>query len=145
MNQLTPVVNERKVKMAKSDEVSSLEALIKSHAESINKMKDELKRAREMYQDGFSNDPGFRKEEEKVKEATKLRSKVKEAIASNPNNVVLKQKMTDLRIDIKESQETLSELLLDYNHKTEATQLEIWEGQIFDIVRRARIVKRSSK
>lgn len=144
MNQIVPIVNERKVKAGESTELVTLESLIKGHYESMERLKHELRASREMYKDGFDNDPGYREKQEAVKAANKERLKVREAIASNPNNVALKQKIVNLREDFKDQQETLSELLLDFNSKTAATQLEIFTGQIFEIVRKAKVVRKRS-
>ena len=49
----------------------SLEELIKNHIESIEKLKLEVKQAKEMFDDSFESNPTYREHMEKVKDVTK--------------------------------------------------------------------------
>jgi hypothetical protein len=123
----------------------SLEELIKNHIDSIAKLKVELKKEREMYDDSFNNDPVYREHDEKVKEATKAKLSVKKQIGSQPSVALLAQKVKDLRFDISEQNKTLSDLLSDYKEQTGATQIETRDGQILELVNSIRLVKINSK
>ena len=50
----------------------SLEEMIKTHINSIDRMQNELKEARQMFEDGFINDPTFREIAQKAKEAAEI-------------------------------------------------------------------------
>lgn len=123
----------------------NLAELINNHIESIDKLKDELKAAREMYEDSFNNDPTYKENEDKVKEVTKAKNAVRQQIAKQPSVATLEQKVKDLRFDISESSKTLSDLLQDYKDQTGATEIETRNGQILEIVSTSRLVKRSTK
>lgn len=123
----------------------SLEELIKNHIESIAKLKEELKAQREMHEDSFNNDPVYREHDEKVKEATKAKLSVKKQIGSQPSIALLAQKVKDLRTDLSEKNQTLSDLVADYKEKTGATQIETRDGKILEIVSTVKLVNRSSK
>lgn len=140
-----PIVNEIQLKTESPEIVLSLENLIKSHVKSISELSLELKNNREMYNDSFDGNPTFREHSEKVKEATKARSVIKQQIAKQPSVSLLEQKLKDIRFDLKEQKKTLSDLLLDYRQKTQATQLELFDGQLVDIVESAKIVKSSQR
>jgi parvulin-like peptidyl-prolyl isomerase len=123
----------------------NLEELIKNHIDSLDKLRNEMKEQREMYEDSFNNNPTYREHVEKVKEATKGRSQVRQQIAKQPSVAVLDQKIKDMRFDIKEKQQTLSDLLADYKEQTGATSIETRNGQVLEIVSTARLVRKNSR
>lgn len=130
-----------------SDKVAtllSLEELIKNHVQSMDKLRVELKQAREMFDDSFNNNPTYREHSERVKEATKARTQVKQQITKQPSVAQLDQKIKDLRFDISEKNKTLSDLLQEYMTQTGATQLEV-DGQTLEIVSVSRLVRKNTK
>ena len=52
----------------------SLEELIKNHIESTQKLREEIKQAREMFEDSFNNNPTYREHSERVKEVSKSKN-----------------------------------------------------------------------
>lgn len=123
----------------------NLEELIKNHIEAIDKLRDELKQHREMFEDSFNNNPTYREHVEKVKEVNKAKSSVRQEIAKQPSVSMLKQKVDDLRFDINEQGKTLSDLLQDYKEQTGATQIEARNGKTYEIVSVSKLVTKSSK
>lgn len=121
----------------------NLEELIKNHIDAIEKLRIEVKQQKEMYEDSFNNNPTYREHVEKVKEATKGRSQVRQQIAKQPSVAILDQKIKDLRFDMKEKNQTLSDLLADYKEQTGATQIETRSGQVLEIVSTAKLVRRT--
>lgn len=119
----------------------NLENLIKNHVQKINELKVELKKVREMYNDSFNNDPLYQEANIKAKDVVKSKNAVKNSISKQPSVAALAQKVKDIRFDLKESQTTLSDLLCDYKEQTGATQLELFGGQIADIVQVAKLVR----
>ncbi len=112
----------------------NLEELIKNHIESAGKLRDEIKANREMYDDSFGNNPTYRENDEKVKEVTKAKLSVKKQIGSQPSVALISQKLKDLRFDLNENNQTLSELLKDFREQTGATQIETRDGKVMEIV-----------
>ena len=127
---------------AATDAMLSLEELIKNHLESIDKMKIELKKQREMLDDSFESNPTYREHMEKVKDVTKAKNSVKQEIAKQPSVATLAQKVKDTRFDISEKNKTLSDLLQDYVEQTGATQLETRDGKTLEIVKTSKLVYR---
>lgn len=120
----------------------SLEELIKNHVESMEKLRVELKKHREMLDDSFNNNPTYREHVEKVKDVTKGKNSVKQQIAKQPSVALLDQKVKDLRFDINEKNKTLSDLLQDYKEQTGATSIETRNGQVLEIVSTSKLVKK---
>lgn len=123
----------------------NLEELIKNHIESAAKLREEIKANREMHDDSFNNNPTYREHDEKVKEATKAKLSVKKQIGSQPSVALIAQKLKDLRFDLNENNQTLSELLKDFREQTGATQIETRDGKVMEIVSTMRLVKANSK
>lgn len=119
----------------------SLEELIKNHIDSIEKLKDELKQAREMFEDSFNNNPTYKEHTDKVKDVQKAKNSVRQQIAKQPSVAALEQKVKDIRFDIGEQSKTLSDLLQDYKEQTGATSIETNNGQVLEIVSTSRLVR----
>lgn len=118
----------------------NLEELIKNHIDAIDKLKLELKTAREMFEDSFNNNPTYREHLDKVKDVQKAKNSVRAEIAKQPSVATLEQKVKDLRFDISEQSKTLSDLLQDYKEQTGATSIETKNGKVLEIVSTSRLV-----
>lgn len=127
------------------DTMLSLEELIKNHIESIDKLRDEIKKLREMFEDSFNNNPTYREHSERNKQVAKERNSVRQQIAKQPSVATVAQKLKDLRFDMSEQMKTLSDLLQDYHEQTGATQIEARNGQLMEIVSTAKLVRKNTK
>ena len=139
-----PIPGQQNIEGDKATAMLSLENTIKNHVDSIDKLKDEMKQVREMYQDSFNNNPTFKEHQDRVKEVAKSKASVRAEIAKQPSVANLGQKLKDIKFDIKEKQLTLSDLLLDYKEQFGATQLDLFGGEGV-IVLTAKLVKKSKK
>ena len=126
-------------------ELLSLEELIKNHVENMDKLKSDLRVQKEMFEDSFNNNPTFREHNDRVKEARKKLSSVRQEIAKQPSVTTLGQKIKDMRFDLGELGKTLSGLLDDYKQMTGATQIELRDGSVMEIVSTSKLVRRAGK
>jgi hypothetical protein len=138
-------VTETKEEFSQASAYLNLEELIKNHIEAIDKLKDDLKLKREMFEDSFNNNPTYREHVEKVKEVNKGKASVRSEIAKQPAVARLKQEVDDTRFDLNEQSKTLSDLLQDFKDQTGATEIEARNGKIYAIVSVSKLVTRSSK
>lgn len=139
------VVEELDVPVSGEDQANallSLEELIKNHIESIDKLRVELKEQREMFEDSFNNNPTYHEHDEKVKEVTKAKNSVRQEISKQPSVATLAQKVKDLRFDMNEKSKTLSDLLQDYREQTGASQIEMRDGKVLEIVSTLKLVRK---
>ena len=118
----------------------SLEELIKNHIESSAKLRNEIREAREMFDDSFNNNPTFREANERLKDVAKGKNSIRQQIVKQPSVATIAQKVKDLRFDLNEQLKTLSDLLQDYHEQTGATQIETRDGQVMEIVSTAKLV-----
>ncbi len=133
-----------KAQFNQASALMSLEELIKNHITTIDKLRDELKQHKEMFEDTFNNDPTYREHVEKVKEANKAKGSVRQQLSKQPSVAQLDQKVKDLRFDIGEQNKTLSDLLQDYKEQTGASQLEV-NGKTYAIISTSKLVTKSAK
>ncbi len=138
-------VTETKEEFSQASAFLNLEELIKNHIEAIDKLKEDLKLKREMFEDSFNNNPTYREHVEKVKEVAKGKASVRTEIAKQPDVARLKQEVDDTRFDLSEQSKTLSDLLQDFKDQTGATEIEARNGKIYAIVSVSKLVTRSSK
>lgn len=143
MSEVLPVVNEIHAD-APSDGVTvilSLEQLIKSHVQSIEKLKEEKKKIKETIDDSLLGDVVYQEKFKVAKEATKQKNATKLQILKQPSNIILANKLKGITSELKDKRLALSDYLLDYQRQTKATQLELFDGSIGEIVQVAKIVK----
>lgn len=127
----------------KSTLLTSLDEMIKANFQSIDRLKTEVKKLRDMVQDGFANDAVYKEHDDAVKAATKIRQATKAQIMKQPAVLELVNKMKTLSSELKEKQFSLSDYLLEYQRISGANQIETDDGQILEIVNSARIVRKS--
>src|SRR6185312_9147462 len=120
----------------------SLEQLIKNHIGSIDKLKDETRKHRQMLEDAFLNDQVYQEHMKIAKEATKQKSATKQTIMKQPANVVLSNKVKSMTNELKEKQMALSDYLLEYQRMTGVNEIEGDDGEVREIVNNARVVKK---
>lgn len=123
----------------------SLGELIKSHVQSLDTMRNELREQRQMLEDGFINNETFRNAAEKAKAAAKQKAEVRHQILQQPGVAAISQKMKSLSTDIKEKQMALSDYLLEYQRMAGVNEVEGYDGEIREIVNQAKLVKKLRK
>jgi len=123
----------------------NLSEMIKNYIQSIDKIRIEKKKIQEMFEDSFVNNPVYRENAEKAKEAMKVKATTRQQIASQPSVIALGQKIKDTGRDLRERQIALSDYLLEYQRLTGANEFEDAEGQIREIINSAKLIKRSAK
>lgn len=119
----------------------SLEELIKKNVERIVALKQEAKEKAQMVKDSYESDSVYRDLDEKAKTARKAATTLKNQILEVPGNKKLAQEVKDIRLDLKERKVALSDYLVEYRRISGATQLELFDGSLADIVLSAKIVK----
>ena len=124
--------------------LTSLDEMIKSHVQSIDRLKTEVKKLREMIQDGFANDAVYKEHDDAAKAAAKVRQATKAQIMKQPAIVALVNKMKTLNGELKEKQFSLSDYLLEYQRLSGANQIETDDGQVLEIVNSAKVIRKAS-
>ena len=143
--EITEEVSSEPVVVGDAAILLNLEEMIKNHINSIDKLKEEKKKLTEMFEDSFVNNPVYRENSEKAKEALKVKATTRQQIASQPSVIAISQKVKGLNTDLKERQVALSDYLLEYQRLTGANEIEDSEGQMREIINSAKLIKRTAK
>lgn len=123
----------------------SLEELVKNNLSSIDTLTEELKQRKQVFVDGFENNPTYREVEDKVKEVNKQKASLREQILNTPEMRGLAQKIKDMSAELREKKSSISEYLLEYQRLSGSNEIEDLNGEMRDIVNSAKAIKRSSR
>lgn len=124
------------------DTLLSLENLIKSHIRSLDTLRIELKKHRELEEDALNNDPTYKEHLKNVKEATKVKSNTKQQILKQPSMANVANKIKSMSSEIKEKENALSDYLKEYQRMSGASEIEGENGEVMEIVTVVKVVKR---
>lgn len=111
----------------------------------LEKAKAEMKKLKEMQTDIFVNDEAYNAADKVVKDAMKKRKDVQAQLSKQPAAVELNGKIKDLKVQIKENQDSLSQELIEYYKTAGVTEIETEDGSIqeFEIVIKLKSKKRA--
>lgn len=118
----------------------SLEEMIKNNIASLETLREEMRKIREMFEDTFSNDPIYMEKAEEAKKAAKGKSEVRSRIMQQPSVKEMADKIKHIRSEVSERNGALSDYLQEYQRISGLTQLEV-DGQIHQIINSAKVVK----
>lgn len=124
-----------------ADDLITLTNLINGYLVQIDREGKELTKHREMLEDSFNNDPTYRDQNDKVKDASKIRNATKAQIMKQPSVMELAGKVKEMAQGLKEAKEALSGYLQEYAKMTGEQSFEGPDGEVQQIVYTARLVK----
>lgn len=123
----------------------NLEGLVKNHDASIEKIRVELKKYREMLADILANDPTYKEHEGKAKEANKLKTTTKAQILRRPDCADIVGKIKGMQGELKDLTASLSDYLREYARLSGSNEIEGEDGEVREIVYVAKLVKKKSR
>ncbi len=123
----------------------SLETLIKNNIASIDKLKEEAKKHKQMLEDSFMNDAVYQEHLRLSKEAVKVKSATRAQILKQQQNIMLSNKIKTMTSELKDKQFALSDYLLEYQRMTGVNEIEGDDGEVREIVNTAKVVKKAPK
>ena len=124
--------------------LTSLDELIKATVASMDRLRVEVKKQKEMLEDSYANDPVYHENDEQAKVAVKKKNETKQNILKQPAMQVIVNKVKTLSAELKEKQFSLSDYLLEYQRLSGANQIELGDGEVLEIVNTARVVRKPS-
>lgn len=126
-----------------SQVLTSLDEMIKTHVQSIDRIKVEARKLKETIEDGFMNDAVYKEHDDAAKAAAKVRQATKAQIMKQPAVLTLVQKLKTLSSELKDKRLSLSDYLLEYQRLSGANQIETDDGEVLEIVNSAKIVRKA--
>jgi len=120
----------------------SLDEMIKTHIASIDRLKTELKEHKQMFEDGFINDPTFRELSQAAKDAADIKSAARQQLLKQPTVATLSSKIKSLASEVKEKKLALSDYLLEYQRMAGVNEIEGYDGEVREIINEAKLIKK---
>jgi len=122
-----------------------LESLIKSSISGIDLKKDELRKLNDMTTSFLEQDPTYQEHEKVAKEAARVKNTTKSQLLKQPSVAQTLSKAKELKIELKETEEGLSDYLREYQRMSGSSEIEDNNGEMREIIYTAKLIKRSSK
>ncbi len=120
----------------------SLESMINRYVADIEKMKEQLKTQKDMFNDAVQNDAEYAQQEVKAKEINRVKNAAKQKITKQPAVASIIERMNNMKDEIKEMQEALSNYLQQFQKIAGTNQLVAENGEIREIVTTHRLIKK---
>ncbi len=117
----------------------SLESLIKGHLGTLSKLKNQIAEQSDMFNNVLENDPTYKQHFEDAKKATKVKTATKSEIMKRPEVMQVVNKIKAAREEYKQQQQTLSELLAEYQRTTGLDSIETEDGKVRKIITTAHL------
>jgi ABC-type transporter Mla subunit MlaD len=124
--------------------LESLTSSINIAISKVERLKTDLTPVKEMIDSLLKNDPQYMELSEKAKQAATEKGKRKKDLMSTQNGRALTDKLKSLQDDLKETNESLSQYLSEYQKTTGATEFEGSDGELRQIVYVAKLVRKTS-
>jgi predicted nucleic acid-binding Zn-ribbon protein len=127
--------------MATSEKIINLENLIKGYMADIAKLREEIKVHSDAIKGTVEQDKDYSEVAEKVNAIKKEQNKIKKALEEMDALVAQKMKLIDLKKDLKEMSDAMSDYLNEYSVLTNSTEFVGPDGDVFKILRTAKLAK----
>lgn len=140
----TAMQSDDRVKQPESGQqvMFNMEALIKGHIATNDKLKEEVKKHKEMLDDIFANDPTYQEHNKAAKESNKIKAGTKSQILKQPQAAELDKKIKEMKQELKEGQGSLSDYLQEYARMSGVNEIEGEDGEVREIVYSAKLIKK---
>jgi len=123
-------------------EIANLSSLINRYLVDIEKIKEQSKTQRDMFNSAFENDKAYQEQSQQVKELTKKRNAVKQVLVKQPAVMTIVEKQKELKEELKDLQDALSRYLERYQQVAKTNIIESEDGEIREIVPVYKLVKK---
>ncbi len=128
----------------KSDQYLIIDRAIKERIARVDKLKEEIRPHKEMLDLTLENDQNYSEKFQDSKKASKELMIVKKDIMNRPQVKQIVSKIKELRDELKETQEALSDYLREYQRMTGSNQFEGTDGELRTIVFSAKLIRKTS-
>lgn len=126
-----------------TDELKSVENLINSNIEKIDRLQEEIKPVKEMIESLLDADLEYAELDQKAMEALKAKTSKKKDLVNTANGKELNEKLRSLKSELKEAREALSSYLTSYQQKTGFNEYEGPDGELRQIIFVAKLVRKT--
>lgn len=122
--------------------ILSLESMIKTTLASLNRLREDLQKHREMLDSIFENDETYQEHLAAAKEAARIKNATKQEILKQPQAADLNSKVKSMRSELKDAQSALSDYLSEYQRLSGVNEIEGEDGEVREIVYVAKLIRK---
>ncbi len=126
----------------KVERIMSLENMINGYLMDLDKLQKDLKEQSAMLKDVFENDAEYAAASEKAREVQKMKKEIKDKLTQDPSVALLDAKVNDLKTEVKDVRQALSDYLHQYYQESGLTQITGSDGEVREIVTTVKLVKK---
>lgn len=126
----------------KVERIMSLENMINGYMMDFEKLKKDLKEQSAMLKDSYENDPEYMSAVDKAKEINKMKAEIKEKLLQDPSVAALDAKVSDLKSEVKDVRQALSDYLQQYYRESGLTEITGSDGEVHELIATVRLVKK---
>jgi hypothetical protein len=153
-NQNEEIINQPLEEVDLSDEVTetpeenlgeslmNLEATINRYIGDSEKLREQMKSQKEMYNATFENDAPFAELTQKEKELRRQKMTIKQKLQKEPAVVLATNKINEIKEELKDIQDMLTGLLEQYQEMSGSNQFTTESGEIREIIKILRVVRK---
>lgn len=124
--------------------IVSLTNLINANLAEIETLERDMSKQKEMIDSVLENDSTYRDHAEKAKEAARIKSNTKVEILKRPDVKHVVEKLKELKENVKETREELSNYIQEYAQVSGQNYFEAQDGTIQEIFYVAKLRKKSA-
>lgn len=128
-----------------ASQLLNLESTIKTYIKSLASLRAEMREKNSQLEDSCNNDTRYFQEDEKVKEATRVKTEVRESILKQPGLINTSNEIKEIRQKIKDQIVALEKYLQQFLDLAKTNQIVTDDGEIHEIVVKRVLKKKSSK
>src|SRR3989344_469361 len=128
--------------MAELNELMTLEQMIKGYMGELVRIQEKIKTQKEMFKQSFEQDKDYSKAEEEAKELIRKKTEQKQRIVKTDAVSAVQMKIDELQTELKEARQSLSDYLNRYILLTQKSEFLGPDGEAYQIVRSAKLVKK---
>ncbi|MDO8497704.1 MAG: hypothetical protein Q7S61_04125 [bacterium] len=122
--------------------VLEIENIINGYIADLEKLKGDMKVQRDMFNDAFNNDAEYAEQQKKVKEATRIKSGIKQRILKQPAVALVADKLKSMKEEMADVEDAMSSYLEKYRAIANTNQIMGTDGEMREIVYVAKLVKK---
>lgn len=122
-------------------QILHLENLINGYMADVEKLGSEFKEQNQMLKDSLENDAEYSTVLEEARNVNKKKKEMKDKLMKDPSIALLDEKVNELRSELKEAKQALSDYLHEYFAQSGLRQITGTDGEVRDLVTTVRLVK----
>lgn len=122
--------------------VLEIENIINGYIADLEKLKEEMKVQRDMFNDAFNNDAEYAEQQKKVKEATRIKTGIKQRILKQPAVALVADKLKAMKEEMTDVEDAMSAYLEKYRAIANTNHIMGTDGEMREIVYVAKLVKK---